>query len=50
MFAYMIAQTRAAERIGTIEDIADSVLLLASEKARWITGQHVSASGGLTGQ
>lgn len=42
--------TRAEERIGTTEDIADVVLLLASEKSRWITGQFVSASGGITGQ
>jgi len=42
--------TRAANRIGTAADIADTTLLLVSEKARWITGQHVSASGGITGQ
>jgi NAD(P)-dependent dehydrogenase (short-subunit alcohol dehydrogenase family) len=41
--------TRAAARIGTTEDIADMVLLLVSEKARWITGQYISA-GGITGQ
>jgi NAD(P)-dependent dehydrogenase (short-subunit alcohol dehydrogenase family) len=45
----MIAITRAADRIGTVEDIADITLLLVSEKARWITGQHISASGGMTG-
>ena len=41
--------TRAEERPGTVEDIADAVLLLASEKSRWITGQHISVSGGITG-
>ena len=41
--------TRAADRIGTIEDIGDAVLLLVSEKARWITGQYVFVSGGITG-
>ncbi|KIX04527.1 uncharacterized protein Z518_05397 [Rhinocladiella mackenziei CBS 650.93] len=41
--------TRAADRFGTAEDIADAVLLLASEKARWITGQYISVSGGITG-
>ncbi|KAK6705195.1 hypothetical protein SNK05_009088 [Fusarium graminearum] len=34
--------TRAADRAGTPEDIADAVLLLVSEKARWITGQYIS--------
>ncbi|ORY68173.1 uncharacterized protein BCR38DRAFT_362409 [Pseudomassariella vexata] len=42
------AQARAEERIGTTEDIADVVLLLTSEKSRWITGQMVSVDGGLT--
>ncbi|KAH7118545.1 hypothetical protein B0J13DRAFT_589991 [Dactylonectria estremocensis] len=41
--------TRAADRIGTTEDIADAVLLLVSEKARWITGQYISVSGGIIG-
>lgn len=44
----MLELTRAAYRIGTIEDIGDSVLLIVSEKARWIMAQHVSASGGIT--
>jgi NAD(P)-dependent dehydrogenase (short-subunit alcohol dehydrogenase family) len=30
--------TRAANRLGTVEDIADITLLIVSEKARWITG------------
>ena len=42
--------TRAERRVGAPEDIADVVLLLAQERARWITGQVVSASGGITGQ
>jgi NAD(P)-dependent dehydrogenase (short-subunit alcohol dehydrogenase family) len=42
--------TRAGERIGTVDDIADSVLLLVSERSRWITGQYISVSGGMTGQ
>jgi NAD(P)-dependent dehydrogenase (short-subunit alcohol dehydrogenase family) len=42
--------TRAADRIGTVQDIADTTLLIVSEKARWITGQHIAASGGMTGQ
>ncbi|KAH6969293.1 hypothetical protein DER45DRAFT_639475 [Fusarium avenaceum] len=39
--------TRAASRAGTPADIADAVLLLVSEKARWITGQYISVSGGV---
>ena len=49
MIERLVAMTRAEERIGTVEDIADAVLLLASEKSRWITGQCVSVSGGIIG-
>jgi NAD(P)-dependent dehydrogenase (short-subunit alcohol dehydrogenase family) len=49
LFADMIKLTRAADRVGTVQDIADIVLLIASEKGRWITGQAISASGGITG-
>ena len=42
-------QTRAANRVGAVEDIADATLLLASEQSRWITAQHISVSGGITG-
>jgi NAD(P)-dependent dehydrogenase (short-subunit alcohol dehydrogenase family) len=45
----LLSLTRAEERLGTKSDIADAVLLLASEKSRWITGQYISASGGITG-
>ncbi|KAK4031883.1 hypothetical protein C8A01DRAFT_20968 [Parachaetomium inaequale] len=45
----MIATTRAAARLGATEDIADAVLLLVSEKSRWITAQWISVSGGITG-
>ena len=48
--AVMIEVTRAADRMGTVEDISDTTLLLVSEKARWITGQHIDTSGGITGQ
>ncbi|KIW23448.1 uncharacterized protein PV07_11642 [Cladophialophora immunda] len=46
---FLIPLTRAEERMGTVDDIADAVLLLASEKSRWITGQFISTSGGITG-
>ena len=44
----LLEKTRAANRIGTVEDVADFALLLVSEKSRWITGQYFSANGGIT--
>lgn len=35
-------------RLGKPQDIADVVAFLASEKARWITGQHILVNGGAT--
>jgi NAD(P)-dependent dehydrogenase (short-subunit alcohol dehydrogenase family) len=46
--ANLLAGTKAANRLGTHEDIADAVLLIVSEKARWITGQIIPVSGGLS--
>lgn len=43
-----ISLTRAANRAGTTADIGDAVLLLVNEKSRWITGQYISTSGGVT--
>ncbi|KAK6073239.1 short chain oxidoreductase [Seiridium cupressi] len=45
----MYDQTRAANRLGSPEDLADATLLLVSEKSRWITAQFISVSGGITG-
>jgi 3-oxoacyl-[acyl-carrier protein] reductase len=33
-------------RIGRPRDVADAVLFLASEQARWITGQKIYVGGG----
>jgi len=33
-------------RVGTPEDIADVIVFLASEQARWLTGQVIKVSGG----
>ena len=41
--------TRAEDRLGTTQDIADGVMMLASEKSRWVTAQWISLSGGITG-
>ncbi|KAK5048051.1 hypothetical protein LTR84_006241 [Exophiala bonariae] len=45
----LVPMTRAEAREGTVEEIADAVLLIASERSRWITGQYISVSGGVTG-
>ena len=33
-------------RVGWPEDIADVIVFLASEQARWLTGQVIKVSGG----
>ena len=41
-----VSSTIALGRIGEAADIADVVAFLASDDARWITGQSIEASGG----
>ena len=41
-----IAQNTPLGRVGYPDDIADAVVLLASEQARWITGQLIHVGGG----
>jgi 3-oxoacyl-[acyl-carrier protein] reductase len=41
-----VSSTVALGRIGQAGDIADVVAFLASDDARWITGQSIEASGG----
>lgn len=48
VFRRMAAEARMEKLAGTVEDVADAVLLLVSEHARWITGQYVAVSGGIT--
>jgi NAD(P)-dependent dehydrogenase (short-subunit alcohol dehydrogenase family) len=43
----IVKATPAEARMGTPEDIADIVGFLASEQSRWITGNVVTANGGL---
>ena len=45
MLGMIIAQTPMG-RLGTPNDIANAVLLLADDKAGWVTGQSVQAGGG----
>jgi 3-oxoacyl-[acyl-carrier protein] reductase len=41
-----MAQMAAFSRVGQVEDIADVVAFLASDAARWITGQTIHVNGG----
>jgi 3-oxoacyl-[acyl-carrier protein] reductase len=43
-----MAQMAALGRIGKVEDLADVVAFLASDDARWITGQTIHVNGGFT--
>ncbi len=36
----------ALGKIGTVDDIADVALFLASEESRWVTGQYIEVTGG----
>jgi 3-oxoacyl-[acyl-carrier protein] reductase len=44
--AGIIAQTPLG-RLGQPQDIADVVAFVASQDARWLTGERISAGGGL---
>ncbi|KAK3899769.1 hypothetical protein C8A05DRAFT_46259 [Staphylotrichum tortipilum] len=39
---------RLGRASGEAEEVADAVLLVVSDAARWITGQYIAASGGIT--
>lgn len=41
-----IARTTPLRRVGQPADVADAIVLLASEQARWITGQCIFVGGG----
>jgi 3-oxoacyl-[acyl-carrier protein] reductase len=41
-----LAASTALGRVGVSEDIADVVAFVASDDARWVTGQYIAASGG----
>ena len=42
-----LTQMAALGRLGEVSDIADVVAFLASEDARWITGQNIRVNGGV---
>jgi NAD(P)-dependent dehydrogenase (short-subunit alcohol dehydrogenase family) len=42
--------TIPAKRAATPEEIAQTIVFLASDKARYLTGQSVSVDGGYTAQ
>jgi len=41
-----VLPTIPAGRLGTPQDLADAIVLLASDQARWITGQLLNVGGG----
>ncbi len=41
-------EARLGRAAGEAEEVADAVLLVVSDAARWITGQYIAASGGIT--
>jgi len=41
-----LARTIALRRVGQAQDIADVIAFLASDDARWITGERILVSGG----
>ncbi|OTB06274.1 hypothetical protein M426DRAFT_319015 [Hypoxylon sp. CI-4A] len=45
----MVALQRGADFAGGPEEIANAVLLLTSEKARWITAQYIAVDAGVVG-
>jgi NAD(P)-dependent dehydrogenase (short-subunit alcohol dehydrogenase family) len=44
----LTAGSRMSKAAGAPEEIADAVLLVVSDAARWITGQYIAASGGVS--
>ena len=43
-----MAKRHPLKRVGTSEDIAESVLFLLHEKSSWMTGQVIGIDGGLS--
>lgn len=47
IFQPIIDQTPVGSRMGEPEEIAFAVAFLCEERARWVNGAHLIASGGL---
>ncbi|KAI2467160.1 putative short-chain dehydrogenase [Annulohypoxylon bovei var. microspora] len=47
--AELIVLQRGSDRIGTPQDLADIVLLFASEKSHWLTAKYIAVDAGITG-
>lgn len=45
-FIANLEQMSVFGRLGSVDEIADVVAFIASEDARWITGQNVRVNGG----
>jgi NAD(P)-dependent dehydrogenase (short-subunit alcohol dehydrogenase family) len=43
-----MAATVPAGRLGTVDDVADVIKFLASDDARFLTGQIIAVNGGKT--
>ena len=43
----MLVQRTALGRLGQPQEVADVVAFLASNDARWVTGQNIRADGGI---
>jgi 3-oxoacyl-[acyl-carrier protein] reductase len=43
----MLVQRTALGRLGQPQEVADVVAFLASDDARWVTGQNIRADGGI---
>jgi len=48
VMARLAAETPLYGRIGTTEDVADAIVMLALDEARFVTGADVLASGGFS--
>jgi len=46
-FADLGTQMSPLKRLGTVQDIADVVAFVVSERGRWLTGQNIHAGGGV---
>jgi NAD(P)-dependent dehydrogenase (short-subunit alcohol dehydrogenase family) len=44
----LAAGARLGKLLGDSKEVADAVLLVVSDAARWITGQYIAASRGIT--